>query len=48
MTNHELRSIFAYLRTLPPIENLVPDYEPPGSRNGDSFFGAAASEGPTR
>jgi hypothetical protein len=29
MTDHELKSIYAYLRTIPPIENLVPDYRPP-------------------
>lgn len=29
MTDRELKSIYAYLRTIPPIENLVPDYRPP-------------------
>jgi hypothetical protein len=25
----DLKSMFAYLRTIPPIANVVPDYEPP-------------------
>jgi hypothetical protein len=29
MTDHELRSLYAWLRTIPPVENLVPDYRPP-------------------
>lgn len=33
MTDRELRSIYAYLRTIPPVDNLVPDYEEPGSRD---------------
>ena len=28
MTEEDLIAVFAYLKTLPPIENLVPDYEP--------------------
>ena len=31
MTDAELRSIYAYLRTVPPVSNLVPDYRAPGS-----------------
>lgn len=31
MTDRELRSIYAYLRTIPPIENRVPDYQAPGT-----------------
>jgi hypothetical protein len=34
MTDHELKSIYAYLRTIPPIENLVPDYLPPEETAG--------------
>ncbi|HEV7921365.1 MAG TPA: c-type cytochrome [Thermoanaerobaculia bacterium] len=30
-TDEDLKSIFAYLRTLEPIENQVPDYEPPAA-----------------
>lgn len=29
MTDADLKAIFAYLRTIPPIRNRVPDYEPP-------------------
>jgi len=29
MTDDDLRSIYAYLRTIPPVSNTVPDYEPP-------------------
>lgn len=29
MTDEDLKAIYAYLRTVPPIENLVPDYMPP-------------------
>jgi hypothetical protein len=29
MTDDDLRSIFAYLKTVPPVNNPVPDYEPP-------------------
>lgn len=28
-TDEELKAIYAYLRTIPPIRNLVPDYQPP-------------------
>jgi hypothetical protein len=28
-TEGDLKAIFAYLRTIPPIDNLVPDYQPP-------------------
>jgi hypothetical protein len=27
----DLKAIYAYLRTIPPIKNLVPDYEPPAA-----------------
>lgn len=37
MTDHELRSIYAYLRTIPPIENHVPDYREPGPQGPDAF-----------
>jgi mono/diheme cytochrome c family protein len=29
MTEPDLKAIYAYLRTIPPIKNTVPDYEPP-------------------
>ena len=29
MTDDDLKSVFAYLRTIPPIQNRVPDYQPP-------------------
>ena len=29
MTDEDLKSIYAYLRSIPAIENLVPDYAPP-------------------
>lgn len=28
-TDEDLRAVFAYLRTVPPIQNAVPGYEPP-------------------
>ena len=31
LSDRELRSIYAYLRTIPPIDNLVPDYREPGA-----------------
>ena len=32
LTDADLKSVFAYLRTLPPIVNHVPDWEPPGGQ----------------
>jgi hypothetical protein len=32
MTDEDLKAIFAYLRTIPPISNRVPEYEPPAAR----------------
>jgi len=29
LTDEDLRSIYAYLRAIPPVKNLVPDYEAP-------------------
>jgi mono/diheme cytochrome c family protein len=29
MTDDDLKSIYAYLRTIPPISNMVPEYQPP-------------------
>ena len=29
MTDEDLKAVFAYLRTIPPIVNRVPDYQPP-------------------
>ncbi len=31
MSGEDLRAIFAYLQTIPPIENVVPAYEPPAT-----------------
>ena len=31
MTDEDLRAIFAYLRTVPPIVNHVPEYQPPAA-----------------
>jgi len=28
-TEEDLKAIYAYLRTIPPIENQVPDYQEP-------------------
>ncbi len=28
-TDEDLKSVYAYLRSVPPVKNLVPDYEPP-------------------
>jgi hypothetical protein len=28
-TNNEMKAIFAYLRTVKPVHNVVPDYQPP-------------------
>ena len=30
MTDEDLKSVFAYLQTIPPVDNLVPEYAPPG------------------
>lgn len=32
MTDEDLKAIYAYLRTIPPIDNLVPDYQPPAGQ----------------
>ncbi len=29
MTDEDLKSVFAYLRTVPPVKNVVPDWQPP-------------------
>jgi len=29
MTDEDLKAIFAYLRSIPPVKNHVPDYQPP-------------------
>ncbi len=29
MSDEELKAIYAYLRTIPPVTNHVPDYQPP-------------------
>jgi len=29
LNDDDLKSIYAYLRTVPPVKNLVPDYQPP-------------------
>lgn len=33
-TDEDLSAIYAYLRSVPPIANRVPDYEPPGGGDG--------------
>ncbi len=37
MTDRELKSVYAYLRTIPPIHNRVPEYREPGSTNAVDF-----------
>ena len=34
MTDQDLKAVFAYLRTIPPIKNKVPEYTPPASGPG--------------
>lgn len=29
MTDEDLKAVYAYLKTVPPVDNLVPDYAPP-------------------
>jgi hypothetical protein len=29
MTEEDLRSVFAFLQTVPPVKNMVPQYQPP-------------------
>ncbi len=31
MTDEDLHAVWSYLRTIPPIENRAPDYDPPGA-----------------
>ena len=31
MTDGDLKSVYAYLRSIPPVKNLVPDYVPPAA-----------------
>jgi hypothetical protein len=31
MTDEDLKSVYAYLRTIAPVKNQVPEYAPPGS-----------------
>jgi len=33
LTDEDLKSVYAYLRTIPPITNHVPDYEPPREKS---------------
>ncbi len=37
MTDEDLRAIFAYLQSLPPIVNEVPEHEPPGGREKHDY-----------
>lgn len=30
MTDEDLKAVYAFLRSIPPVKNLVPDYQPPG------------------
>jgi len=39
-TDEDLKAIFAYLQSIPPIDNLVPDYEPPTTPAGDTKAGS--------
>lgn len=41
-SDEDLKAIFAYLRSLPPIVNRVPDYQPPGGAGDDPFAPAPA------
>jgi mono/diheme cytochrome c family protein len=34
-TDEDLRAIYLYLRSIPPIRNRVPDYQPPGGGEAD-------------
>ena len=31
LTDEDLKSVYAFLRTLPPIHNRIPEYRPPAS-----------------
>ncbi len=42
-TEDDLRAVFAYLRTVPPIRNLAPEYQPPAPSPAQ-----AASQSPSR
>jgi mono/diheme cytochrome c family protein len=32
MTDDDLKAVFAYLKSVPPVNNVVPDYQPPAKR----------------
>lgn len=34
MPDEDFKAIFAYLKTIPPVKNVVPDYEPPAETPG--------------
>jgi mono/diheme cytochrome c family protein len=36
MTDEDLKAVFAYLRSIPPVKNHVPDYIPPAGAKGGS------------
>jgi mono/diheme cytochrome c family protein len=36
MTDEDLKAVFAYLQTIPPIKNKVPDWQPPAGMTGGS------------
>jgi hypothetical protein len=40
-TDEDLKAIFAYLRSIPPIVNHVPDYQPPSAPPAPTAKGAA-------
>lgn len=42
MTDADLRAVFAYLRTVPPLENAAPDWQPPAGM-ATAAAGAAGS-----
>lgn len=35
LTDEDLKSVYAFLRTIPPIVNHVPDYRPPAEKEGE-------------
>ena len=37
LNDDDLKSIYAYLRTVPPVKNLVPDYQPPAANASDKL-----------
>lgn len=48
LPDEDLKAIYAYLRTIPPIRNQVPAYEPPTSAPLASADGAAPADAPEK